>query len=73
MAQGRQNGLKKERFGIFQADNNPAKWEVNQTPTPHQCTILAVAMALHYGNRDCQASKGFDKHVQDDDAGFVDT
>ena len=26
-----------------------------------------------YGNRHCQASKGFDKHVRDDDAGFVDT
>jgi hypothetical protein len=25
-----------------------------------------------YGNRDCQASKGFDKYVPDDDAGFVD-
>ena len=25
-----------------------------------------------YGNRDCQASKGFDKHVSDGDAGFVD-
>ena len=28
---------------------------------------------LSYGNQDCQASKGFDKHVRDDDAGFVDT
>ena len=26
-----------------------------------------------YGNRDCQASKGFDKHIQDDNASFVDT
>jgi hypothetical protein len=28
---------------------------------------------IPYGNRHCQASKGFDKHVRDDDAGFVDT
>jgi len=25
-----------------------------------------------YGDRDCQASKSFDKHDPDDDAGFVD-
>ena len=30
MVQGRRNGLKKERFGVFRADNNPAKWEVNR-------------------------------------------
>jgi len=29
--------------------------------------------ARMYGNWHCQASKGFDKHVRDDDAGFVDT
>jgi hypothetical protein len=29
VAQGRRNGLKKERFGVFRADNNLAKWEVN--------------------------------------------
>ena len=26
----------------------------------------------YYGNQDCQASKGFDKHVPDGDASFVD-
>jgi len=39
-------------------------------------TLLAMAVlpapAGPYGNRDCQASKGLDKHVSDGDAGFVD-
>ena len=29
-------------------------------------------LPVFYGNRDCQASKGLDKHVSDGDAGFVD-
>ena len=35
-------------------------------------TTLA-SISQKYGNWDCQASKGFDKHIRDDDAGFVDT
>jgi hypothetical protein len=33
--------------------------------------IISIKVII-YGNRDCQASKGFDKHVSDGDAGFVD-
>jgi len=31
---------------------------------------LLITDGYLYGNRDCQASKGFDKHVPDGDAGF---
>jgi hypothetical protein len=36
-------------------------------------STTSSAVVGYYGNRHCQASKGFDKHVRDDDAGFVDT
>ena len=32
--------------------------------------LSEVLVAAYYGNQDCQASKGFDKYVTDDDAGF---
>ena len=36
-------------------------------------TLVQPALyTVSYGNRHCQASKGFDKHVSDGDAGFVD-
>ena len=45
---------------------------------PSQChgmlyNLSTLHLHVSYGNRHCQASKGFDKHVRDDDAGFVDT
>ena len=36
------------------------------------CDVSPASHAGVYGNQDCQASKGLDKHVLDGDAGFVD-
>ena len=46
VAQGRQNGLKKERFGVFRADNNPAKREVNRQAIQAYTIVLSSKLTM---------------------------
>jgi len=51
---------------------HPAAVKARKTPASHADIVMSNFRQKLYGNRDCQASKGFDKHVSDGDAGFVD-
>ena len=71
-SQDRRFVIEKRRY-LWGENRSGRASEGNKECNVKDCGAMQTKWAAEYGNRHCQASKGFDKHVRDDDAGFVDT